>query len=254
MGRVALVVALAAGPCCCSPAPALAEPVASDTETVVVSAVPDGLSDAVTRIEAKTDALLTLEQQQNDTTDDGSTEQVTSRLDTISEQLGQIVGEVTSPELTASEPLRASAATVTLTAYGNVSPTGTYAQYAVRLLPRVGYAEDYVYFQSSNSDYWLFWGDLSGGDAITGSDLHYARWYYDSASRVTQYQTGTASLSLSPAGYTVLSSLDGWPVLDDGTMQMRSEVGFYALAAVALHCLGSVWSWLLRTRVSVLSE
>lgn len=169
----------------------------------------------------------------------------------ISTQLSTVAGNTASPVPTEAVPVKAANG-ISLVAYGNVSPTGTYANYATGILPKVAWGEDYVFLSVTNSEYYMIWGDLTiDGAVITGDDCHFARWYYSNQQVGTLLQTGTANVRVDGGGYTMLTSLGDYPVLGDGSEILRKEVGFYAVVAACLFSLRFVWSFVVRLRGAV---
>lgn len=143
-------------------------------------------------------------------------------------------------------PLGATRATLALTAYGNVSPTSTYAVYAAGLLKEVPYQNGhYVFLQDSNQSYCMVVGE---GDSLSGlSNARWWRWYYAGTSLGYVLERGTGNVSVAEGRYTVLSDFEGYPALQQqGDEQFRREVMLYALVAVVMHVLYCIWTYELR--------
>lgn len=177
-----------------------------------------------------------------------------TQLKEINDKVGILTNGQIEPEETELKPVKA-AANVTVVAYGNVSPTSQYAHYAAQIVPKMQWNDDYVFVQTANSEYYLFWGDLSQPDSgtITGTAM-WVRWYFTGNTTGYVMQDGSGQVSISTNGYTVLSTKGNYPLLDDGTDMLHKEVTFYALVACALFSLRYVWAFLVRMRGSVVSE
>lgn len=177
-----------------------------------------------------------------------------TQLKEINEKVGTLANGSLVPEETELQPIKA-AANVTVVAYGNVSPTSQYAHYAAQIVPKMHWNDDYVFVQTANSEYYLFWGTLSQPDSgtITGTAM-WVRWYFSGNTNGYVMQEGSGQVSISTNGYTVLSTKGNYPLLDDGTDMLHKEVTFYALVAAALFSLRYVWNFLVRMRGSVVPE
>lgn len=175
---------------------------------------------------------------------------VKESVEGVSSQVDGLLVQNADPEPVPVERLAASNQTLTFTVYSHVSPTGTYATYAKQIIPKMGWDDDYVYFQDSSSSYTLVYGSLDYRTAgtFTGQGCNYVRWYYSGTGSGYVVQSGTADVSVSVGNYVVLSNLGNYPLLDDGITLLRQEVCFYALVAVILFSLHTVWSFLLRNR------
>lgn len=156
-------------------------------------------------------------------------------------------------EIEEQQPVQQTRAATSFTAYTNVSPTGTYAQYAIGYLPRVGYGEHYCFLQDTSSSYTFAWGDLAKSGSNISGNAKWVRWYYTSNYNYVM-QSGEGSVTISPDNHTVMSDLDGWPMLGDGTDAMRKEVGFYAVVALCIFSLASVLNFTLRVRAAIVAE
>lgn len=139
----------------------------------------------------------------------------------------------------------------TFTAYQNVSPTGAYASYAKGLLPKVGFNEHYCFLQDSNSSYVFVWGDLQNGNSITGTDVSWVRWYYANNSVGYVEEFGGGDVTIQPNSHVILTDLGNHPMLDANDELFRKEVGYYAVVAVAIFSLVSVWSFVVRLRGAI---
>lgn len=167
-------------------------------------------------------------------------EDISGKLDTLI-----IDGQDSVPE-----PVKAVRANgATFTAYGNVSPTGQYATYAARLVPKVSWNHDYVYLQDTASSYVFVSGDCdfrSNGE-FSFSDADYTRWYYAGTGSGYLVQSGHGDVVVHAGQNVVLSSLGSYPLLDDGTSLLRNEVAFYAVCTSLLYVLGTIRAFLLRS-------
>lgn len=178
-------------------------------------------------------------------------EQQLQVLTNIDNTLTEISGRDESVQLMAQEPLLA-ASSHAFVAYANVSPTGTYAQYAIGMLPRVAWKEHYVFLQDTSSSYVFMWGDLTEADdnTISGSG-RYVRWYYSGNQYGYLTEDGEGSISATLNSHVVLSDLGTHPILGDELPLLRREVALYAVAAVVIFSLASVWTFTVRLRGSV---
>lgn len=142
-------------------------------------------------------------------------------------------------------PLGAAKASISLTAYGNVSPTNQYAVYSQGLLKEVPLNGHYVFMQDSATSYVFVAGK---GDSLAAlSDASWWRWYNAGVNRGWVLERGTGSVSVRDGDYTVLSDFEGYPGLQDsGIEQIRREVAMYALVLAVAHVLYSVWTYELR--------
>lgn len=238
------------------PVSALAENETSSSETseqkpqttqVVVNNDPaiaqslDALSHSVSEVSQKLDKLEDVNK---------SVKDVDSSLDGIESKVDGLIVQGLDPEPLAVNAINLDAASQSWTVYANASPTGTYATYAKQLIPKMGWDDDYVYFQDSSSSYVLVYGplDFRSAGTFTGSDCKYVRWYYSGSGSGYLVQSGHGDISVSVGNYVVLSNLGDYPLLDDGVTLLRQEVCFYAVVAVVLYSLHCAWSFLLRNR------
>lgn len=205
----------------------------------------DEVSTTLDRTNEKLDKVVEILSEGEDGT---SSDRTVELLSSIDEQLVTISGN-TSQDVKSVDALAASR-DVSVMAYANAPSTGTYATYAAGMLPGVAWDEHYCFVQDSQSSYLFCWGDLSYDSGSWVGQGSWVRWYYSGTSRGYVMESGEGHLSVSANGYCVLSDLGGYPALDSGE-QLRKEVGFYAVVAVALHCLSAVWGFLVRLRGSV---
>lgn len=166
-------------------------------------------------------------------------------LNSIDSKLTQIVGEQTTAGLMEQAPLAASASHA-FVAYANMSPTSAYANYAVGLLPKLKWDEHYVLVQDTSSSYTFVWGELVNENNTIAGEGSYVRWYYTGNAQGYREERGSGSVSVTPNGYTVLSDLGEYPMVGGSEELQRREVGFYALVAVVIFVLHSVWRFVLR--------
>lgn len=265
MGRVALVACALA----LWPSIALAEPaIQEDGETggADYSVQLDGLSQEVQGLGGKIDAertelvqhlitletLVTPEPVSESVREDKTQEQET--LEHIDETLGTIQLQLVPEEVVIQEqePMAASVAALQWVAYANVSPTGTYANYAIGYLPRMGYGEHYVFLQDTSSSYVMAWGALKQLDGTTiGGSAKWVRWYFQSNAVGYRMESGENDVTVSTAGHVVMSDLDGWPMLAVNDELLRREVAFYAVTACCLFVLAGVLGFTVRLRGAV---
>lgn len=177
-------------------------------------------------------------------------------LDKIDEKLGGIdkrlesIGKAIEPDIEQIEeqkPLTATKAGVSVTAYANVSPTGTYAEYAKGLLPRAEYGDHYCYLQDASSSYVMIYGDLKlANGAITGTGK-WQRWYYSGNQYGYVTEQGEGNISVNPNSHVVMSDLGSYPMFESNEL-LRKEIGFYALVGVTVFCVASVLGFCIRLR------
>lgn len=167
-------------------------------------------------------------------------EDISGKLDTII-----IDGQESAPE-----PVQAVRANgTTFNAYGNVSTTGQFANYAAHLVPKVAWNHDYVFLQDSTSSYVFISGscDFRTRGEFEFSDADYTRWYYAGTGTGYLVQSGHGDVVVHAGNYVVLSNLGSYPLLDDGVSLLRTEVAFYAVCAALLYVLGNIRAFLLRS-------
>lgn len=230
--------------CTCA-RPAMADDGVVIVDTTGIESRLDGLRSDVSQVDER--VKLMMEDQLADEPADDTQQRQLQALESINGNLQTLVGQ-TNTDGVVMAPLAASQS-VTSVAYANPSLTSQWAQYAAGMVPRLGWDEHYVYWQDGASSYMYACGDLSvSGDAIVADDATWHRWYWASSAEGYRHETGSGALSVSPGAYTLVSDLGGWPMLGDGTEQLRREVMLYALVAVTIYCLHCVWSFVLRYR------
>lgn len=173
-------------------------------------------------------------------------------LISIDDKLSEITLRETAEDAEVQAVGGTRATTYTFGAYTNPSPTGTYATYALGLLPRVGFGEHYVYLQDTQSSYVFVWGELTATSSsqVTG-DAKWVRWYNAGTQYGYVQESGSGSVTVNTNNHVIISDLQGWPMLTGSNSEMvRREVGFYAQVAVVLFVLAGVWSFTLRYRTS----
>lgn len=217
----------------------------------VKTSIDDGRYEIQQHLVAIETLLTPVEEKEEDTKKEEKSAELKA-LEGISKQLEELTKDETV-KIDEQEPVGLSKAGVSFDAYGNVSPTGTYASYAIGYLSRVGFGEHYVYLQDTSSSYVMCWGDLtSSGTNVNGSG-NWVRWYYtNNYSYVMQY--GSGQISIEAGNKVILSDLEPWPMLGDGTDVLRREVGFYAVVALCVFSLASVLGFTLRLRSYVVSD
>lgn len=174
-----------------------------------------------------------------------------AQLKAISSKLDTLIADTAQPALEAVEPVvRNRAGNMVFTVYGNANPTNQYSTYAKQLIPKMGWKDDYVYFQDTANSYVLVWGDIDWASAgtFTGTQCKYTRWYYSGTGSGYLVESGVSNVVVSTDNHVVLSSLAEFPLLDDGFTLYRQEVCFYAVVALVIFCLSNVWNWLVRMR------
>lgn len=151
--------------------------------------------------------------------------------------------EDTSTEV--GEPLQQTRATISLSAYGNVSPTNQYAVYSTGLLKEVPYDGHYVFLQDTNQSYIMVVG--KGDSPYSLQDCKWWRWYNAGVNVGWVLERGSGSVSVSAGRYQIISDFDGYPALQENSTEvLRREVSLYALVAAVMHVLYCVWSYELR--------
>lgn len=174
-------------------------------------------------------------------------------LSSIDSHVLELVGQGQSVVETA-EPLASGgrSTTLSLMAYANMSPTSAYANYAVGLLPKVGWSDHYVMVQDSVNSYTFIYGDIEyDTDTLVGYGCDWVRWYYQSQTRGYVMENGIGDVTVTPNGYVVISDLGPYPMLSNNNEMLRKEVGFYAIVAAAVFSLASVWGFTTRLRGTV---
>lgn len=176
-------------------------------------------------------------------------EKVEKSLEGIDKRL-ESIGKAIEPEIEQIEeqkPLAATKAGVSVTAYSNVPPTGTYAEYAKGMLPRAEYGDHYCYLQDASSSYVMVYGNLhlSGGN-ITGTGK-WVRWYYSGNQIGYVTEQGEGNVTINPNSHVVVSDLGNYPMFESNEL-LRKEIGFYALVGVSVFCVASVLGFCIRLR------
>lgn len=235
------------------------EEVEEPNPTVYVSGTEAGANDAVTVPVGTTDTQALGEiSNKLDKLEEVNTSlgDVKSSIDGVNGKLDTLLLESAEPTIEPVEMVAAANNTVTFTAYANVLPTSTYATYARQIVPKMGWKDDYVFMQDSSSSYVLFYGDIDFASAGTfsGTGCDYIRWYFSGNSAGYVVQRGNADVVANVGNYMVCSSLDKYPLLDDGVTLFRQEVCFYALVAVIVYSLHCALSFTLRMRATAVSE
>lgn len=152
--------------------------------------------------------------------------------------------EVKPAEVVGS-PIGGTKAAISLTPYGNASPTNQYAVYAAGLIKEVPLNGHYAFLQDTATSYVFVAGTGDSLAALSGAS--WWRWYNAGNLRGWVLERGSGSVSVRDSEYTVLSDLEGYPALQDsGIEQLRREVMLYASVVVVAHVLGRVWSYQLR--------
>lgn len=173
----------------------------------------------------------------------------TEYLSSIDDKLSLIADNTKQPE--EIEQVGAKATRLAFVAYANVSPTGTYANYAAGYLPKLDFDEHYVFVQDTTSSHVLIMGDITQPDVNTfqGTDVKWVRWYYQNNTNGYVVEQGQSDVTVTCNDHTVLSDLPRYPDLPQYSQELlRKEVGFYALVLVCCSVFRDVWSWLVRVR------
>lgn len=217
------------------------EPITVEVDSNGVESKVEKLDQNVTDLSKKVDLLGEMSE---------SDKKVNEQLDTISKQLEAITMQNAEPEIEVAPLAATKSNTLSGSVYGNVSPTNQYAAYAARIVPKMGFSDDYCFYADSSSSYVLVWGDieLGGGGHFTGTGCKFSRWYYSGSGTGYLTQSGTADLDLSAGQYVVLSTLGTYPLLDDGVTMLRHEIAFYMVCAVCLYSLAKCLGFTLRMR------
>ena len=95
---------------------------------------------------------------------------------------------------------------------------GTYWDLAEGIVSKSASAtDDYLFYQSGESEYYLLIGDLSlSGSTVSGTDVRAVRFWRSGSSYDRQWLTesGTVSCSVSVGDYIVASSLGDYPAFE----------------------------------------
>lgn len=233
------------------------------TQNIEVSVDNSGVVGAIVDLQVSVDRLLTiiegqerdrildrenLAREKDEQRENKADSPELTELKSINKNLGILIEQNTGEKYTEEKSVGMSKAATAFVAYGNVSPTNQYAQYAIGLLPTLGWEEHYVFLQDSNQAYTFVWGDLSasGNHTISGSSCSWLRWYWAGQSTGYVLERGAGSVTVSPSQYTLLADIDGWPTLGDGSEVLRREVMLYAVVAVCVFSLASVLRFCVR--------
>lgn len=215
----------------------------STTETKL-----DGIDQRVSDLNTKLEDLTTYLKQQDELDEiDNTQERQLDYLSSIDDKLTQIYGESDVSEAE-QQPVRAES--VQFVAYANASPSGTYYNYSQGLMPRLGLNDHYVYLQDTQSSYVFAYGSFDYDEetkTFTGQEITWVRWFNQGAGLGYRVETGQSEVSVTCRDYMVLSDLGDWPLIISDEMPRR-EVMIYAVVAIAIYSLHSVWSYTLRNR------
>lgn len=164
------------------------------------------------------------------------------------ERLLRTVEDEKAPnEISTEEPVvkaLGDRASVNFTAYGNMSPSSTYALYAEGLLKEVAQDESYCLVQDSNASYAFVVGKADSLSSF--SDARWWRWY-STTGYGWRLERGSGSASVNAGAYQVISNLEGYPSLVTEVQELtRREVMLYALVTACVFSLVHVWAFCIR--------
>lgn len=238
------------------PVTALAE----EEGQVSVVAAPDPIEEKLDGIDQSIDdGFRTLQQtlqdhyqqesnkQELDAIDDDSDRQL-ELLSNIDTNVTKLVAE-SETGVAESLPLESRAVSQQFVCYASSPVSGTYYQYALGMAEKVGFEDNYCFIQDSQSSYVFVFGSIEsdGNGTLTGDDCEWHRWYNAGLNQGWVHQSGNGQISVTTQGYTIFSDLEWWPSLPSSE-PLRREVMLYALVAVTVFILDSVWSYTLRNR------
>lgn len=128
----------------------------------------------------------------------------------------------------------------------------TYEDVAAQIVPKMGFADDYLFVCTDSAEYVLCWGDITlAGTVFSADSVSYARFYSSSSYRGYQVEFGTASLNVDAGPYIVNSNLGSYPQLGYSDSNLTGLVGFAMVVCVAMYVMRSIFRWSLRSRVAV---
>lgn len=225
-------------------APAIADPVEERLESIDQH-ISDGFRDLQQTLQ---DQHLQEEQQQELDRIDNDSSRELDLISNIDTNVSRIVedGDSSVPE---SEPVLTRDNLHTFVCYGHSPTSNNYYQYALGLMPKVGWNDHYCFIQDTQGSYVFTYGDLvsDGSGTITGSDCTWHRWYNGGMNVGWVHETGSGGVSITTQGYTIYSDLDWYPTIPSDEI-LRREVMWYAVVGVAVVSLHLVWSYCLRNR------
>lgn len=128
----------------------------------------------------------------------------------------------------------------------------TYEDVAAQIVPKMGFADDYLFVCTDSAEYVLCWGDITlSGTVFTADSVSYARFYSASAYRGYQVEFGSASLNVDARSYIVNSNLGSYPQLGSSDSNLTGLIGFAMVVCLAMYVMRSIFRWSLRSRVAV---
>lgn len=227
-----------------SPTLAYAEPEVVETEEVVQG--DEGTEEGVT------DDEVLQEPAEGDSESDVSAAEPVQASEDVEEVVtyspdGEILSTTKAPEIV-------RAVSPTYTVYASVT-SNTYSDMAARMLWKMGWGDDYVFWRSGQYSYTLAYGDF---DLASGrfdcASAHVVTFTLDSGYSGTYTMTeGDGVVSLVPSSYIVYSNLGQYPLLDSGHVFERLVV-FMSCVAVIMELVRTVFSFTLRMGVRVENE
>ena len=230
------------------PSPVLAEPVdEGDGSMEVVPADNPDLEDSDEDVEG--DSEVSEEPTEPDTVD---SEPVSVEV-TLPETDTTFYDEYGVEVMSTAEPDARLSAVSTSTPYASVTG-GTYYELASLTRPKMGWADDYVFWRSGQYSYSLAYGDLSfDSGTFTGSGLHLIHWTYSSSQTGYLMTEETSDLSLRVNSCVVYSNLGNFPILDHQA-DNNCYLAFMGVVAVCLYLIRSLFGFVLRMGVRTVNE
>ncbi len=140
------------------------------------------------------------------------------------------------------------------TPYRSVT-SGSYAEMAAQLVPKVGFGDDYLFVCTDSNEYCFVWGDLAfDSGRFTADSCRYVRFYQSGSMSGTQMESGTASLNVSMGSYIGFSSLGDYPTLSSTDVPVTSLLVVLMVVLAGCYVLGRVTSFVLRPRYGGVSS
>lgn len=143
---------------------------------------------------------------------------------------------------------------ITGTPYRSVT-SGTYADMAAQLVPKVGFGDDYLFVCTDSNEYCFIWGDLAfSSGCFTADSCEFVRFYQSDSHLGTQMESGTASLNVSMGNYIGFSSLGDYPTLSTTDVPVTALLVVLMVVLAGCYVLGRVTSFVLRPRYGGVSS
>lgn len=142
----------------------------------------------------------------------------------------------------------------THTVYASVT-SNTYSDMAARMLWKVPWNDDYVFWRSGQYSYTFAYGDFSlSGGRFDCASADIVTFQLDSGySGTYTMHESSGAVSLVPSSYIVFSNLGGYPLLDPSYV-FEVLVVFMASVAMLMNLVRSVFAFTYRMGVRVENE